>query len=125
MHTHQKSSDPVATIGLDIDKNTVAKDVIRQFVAMPLGSGYSVEEQITGKPEHGGLQIIVYPMRREHYSYCVISFVACAVAVAPQHGHRGKALASARIKRVRMVAIEFGTWRSGRKGGSSGSITFG
>ena len=45
----------------------MAKDVIRQFVAMPLGSGYSVEEQITGKPEHGGLQIIVYPMRKEHY----------------------------------------------------------
>src|SRR5438093_4839207 len=34
---------------------------------MPLGSSYSVEEQITGKPEHGGLQIIVYPMRRERY----------------------------------------------------------
>jgi hypothetical protein len=34
---------------------------------MPLGSGYSVEEQITGKSEHGGLQIIVYPMRRERY----------------------------------------------------------
>jgi hypothetical protein len=45
----------------------VAKDAIRQFVAMPLGSGYSVEEQITGKPEHGGLQIIVYPMRKERY----------------------------------------------------------
>src|SRR5262245_1364569 len=50
-----------------LDGFCIAKDVIRQFVAMPLGSGYSVEEQITGKPEHGGLQIIVYPMRREHY----------------------------------------------------------
>ena len=50
-----------------LDGFCVAKDVIRQFVAMPLGSGYSVEEQITGKPEHGGLQIIVYPMRREYY----------------------------------------------------------
>jgi hypothetical protein len=50
-----------------LDGFCVAKDVIRQFVAMPLGSGYSVEEQITGKPEHGGLQIIVYPMRKEHY----------------------------------------------------------
>jgi len=50
-----------------LDGFCVAKDVIRQFVAMPLGSGYSVEEQITGKPEHGGLQIIIYPMRREHY----------------------------------------------------------
>jgi hypothetical protein len=50
-----------------LDGFCVAKDVIRQFVAMPLGSGYSVEEQITGKPEHGGLQIIVYPMRGERY----------------------------------------------------------
>src|SRR5262245_36583072 len=49
-----------------LDGFCVAKDVIRQFVAMPLGSGYSVEEQITGKPEHGGLQI-VYPMRKSHY----------------------------------------------------------
>ena len=50
-----------------LDGFCIAKDVIRQFVAMPLGSGYSVEEQITGKPEHGGLQIIVYPMKRERY----------------------------------------------------------
>src|SRR5262249_13775416 len=48
-----------------LDGFCVAKDVIRQFVAMPLGSGYSVEEQITGKPEHGGLQIIAYPMRKK------------------------------------------------------------
>ena len=40
-----------------LDGFCVAKDVVRQFVAMPLGSGYSVEEQITGKPEHGGLQM--------------------------------------------------------------------
>ena len=50
-----------------LDGFCVAKDVIRQFVAMPLGSGYSVEEQITGKPEHGGLQIVVYPMKKERY----------------------------------------------------------
>lgn len=50
-----------------LDGFCIAKDVIRQFVAMPLGSGYSVEEQITGKAEHGGLQIIVYPMKTERY----------------------------------------------------------
>ena len=33
---------------------------IRQFVAMPLGMGYTVEGQITGKEEFGGIQIIVY-----------------------------------------------------------------
>jgi hypothetical protein len=50
-----------------LDGFSVAKDVIRQFVAMPLGSGYSVEEQLTGKAEYGGLQIVVYPMRKERY----------------------------------------------------------
>jgi hypothetical protein len=35
------------------------------------------------------------------------------------------ATAGATIKRRRIVAIEFGMWRSGRKGGTSGSITVG
>ncbi len=33
---------------------------IRQFVAMPLGMGYTVEGQLTGREEFGGLQIVVY-----------------------------------------------------------------
>ena len=48
-----------------LDGYCVEKNIIRQFVAMPLGSGYSAEEQVTGEAEHGGLQIIVYPMKRE------------------------------------------------------------
>jgi hypothetical protein len=43
----------------------------------------------------------------------------------PQHGHRGKVLTMASAKRIRIVAIEFGMWRSGRNGGSSGLITLG
>jgi hypothetical protein len=50
-----------------LDGYCVEKGVIRQFVAMPLGSGYTAEEQITGKAEHGGLQIMVYPMKRAAY----------------------------------------------------------
>jgi hypothetical protein len=50
-----------------LDGYCVQKGVIRQFVAMPLGAGYSPEEQVTGKAEHGGLQILAYPMRREVY----------------------------------------------------------
>ena len=46
-----------------LDGFCVKKGTIRQFVAMPLGAGYTAEEQITGKAEHGGLQIIVYPMK--------------------------------------------------------------
>ena len=48
-----------------LDGYCVEKGFIRQFVAMPLGSGYSAEEQITGEAEHGGIQIVVYPMKCE------------------------------------------------------------
>jgi hypothetical protein len=34
---------------------------------MRLGEGYSVEEQLTGKGDHGGLQVIVYPMKGERF----------------------------------------------------------
>jgi hypothetical protein len=48
-----------------LDGYCVKKGLIRQFVAMPLGAGYSAEEQITGKAEYGGLQILVHPMKPE------------------------------------------------------------
>jgi len=47
-----------------IDGYKVEEDVIRQFVAAPLGAGFSAEEQITGKAVHGGIQIEVLPMHR-------------------------------------------------------------
>ena len=50
-----------------LDGYCVEKGVIRQFVAMSLGEGYSVEEQITGAAEYGGVQIVVYPMKRDVY----------------------------------------------------------
>lgn len=50
-----------------LDGFCVAKGTIRQFVAMPLGKGFTAEEQLTGKAEHGGLQIIAYPMKASVY----------------------------------------------------------
>ena len=50
-----------------LDGYCVEKGVIRQFVAMPLGEGYTVEEQLSGAAEHGGLQIVAYPMKRDRY----------------------------------------------------------
>jgi hypothetical protein len=50
-----------------LDGYCVEKGLVRQFVAMPLGAGYTVEEQITGEAEHGGLQVIAYPMKRVVY----------------------------------------------------------
>ncbi len=48
-----------------LDGYCVEKGIIRQFVAMPLGEGYSVEEQLTGEAEFGGMQIEIFPMRPE------------------------------------------------------------
>ena len=48
-----------------LDGYCVEKGTIRQFVAMPLGAGYTAEEQVTGEAEVGGVQIVVYPMKRK------------------------------------------------------------
>ncbi len=65
------SDDPqdyvVSTSQPWLDGFNVAEGLIRQFVAMPLGGGFTAEEQITGSADHGGIQIIVYPMKREIY----------------------------------------------------------
>ncbi len=50
-----------------LDGYCVAGGEIRQFVARPLGQGYKAEEQITGKSEHGGVQLLVHPMKRESW----------------------------------------------------------
>ena len=50
-----------------LDGFAVRNGVIRQFVAMPLGAGYSAEEQITGKADTGGIQLQVFPLRAEAY----------------------------------------------------------
>src|SRR3954452_10858528 len=36
---------------------------IKQFVAMPLGSGATIEGQITGQETHGGLQLVCFEAR--------------------------------------------------------------
>lgn len=46
-----------------LDGFCVAKGVVRQFVAAPLGMGATAEEQLTGEAEHGGLQILVHPLK--------------------------------------------------------------
>lgn len=43
-----------------LDGIAVKKGIIRQFVAMPLGMGYTVEGQVTGEESVGGLQLKVF-----------------------------------------------------------------
>ena len=54
-----------------LDGYCVETGIIRQFVAMPLGDGYTVEEQLTGDATHGGIQVLAYPMKRERYESLV------------------------------------------------------
>ena len=53
----------VAPEQLWLDGIANSNGTVRQFVAMPVGSGYSVEAQITGEEVIGGLQIEVTPSR--------------------------------------------------------------
>jgi hypothetical protein len=50
-----------------LDGFCIAKGKIRQFVAMPLGQGYTAEEQLTGAAAHGGIQVVAFPMRAALY----------------------------------------------------------
>lgn len=50
-----------------LDGYNVARGRVKQFVAAPLGQGYTAEEQITGSGEVGGIQIQIIPMKKEVY----------------------------------------------------------
>ena len=50
-----------------LDGFNVAKGKVRQFVAMPLGQGYTVEEQIDPESDVGGIQIEAIPMKKKAY----------------------------------------------------------
>jgi hypothetical protein len=50
-----------------LDGFCIGKGLIRQFVAMPLGEDYTAEEQLTGKADHGGIQIVAYPIKADIY----------------------------------------------------------
>jgi len=65
-----------------LDGFAIEKGVIRQFVAMPLGAGYTAEEQLTGAAEHGGVQIVVYPLKREAYERMLEERLRSSMSVA-------------------------------------------
>ncbi|KAJ7215918.1 hypothetical protein GGX14DRAFT_518352 [Mycena pura] len=57
-----------------IDGVMTEEGVVRQFVAMPLGKNYTVEEQVTGKAEEGGFQFDIFPRRPERVNECFFEF---------------------------------------------------
>jgi len=67
--SEQLSADPQDYLALPaqpwLDGFAVGKGKVRQFVAAPLGHGITAEEQLTGAGEHGGLQLLMLPLRPE------------------------------------------------------------
>ena len=51
-------------MSLDQFRPDTGEGFIRQFVAMPIGEGYTVEKQVTGKEDVGGVQIEVHSVSR-------------------------------------------------------------
>lgn len=43
-----------------LDGINTGKGSVSQFVAMPLGEGYTIEAQITDEEKHGGVQLVIY-----------------------------------------------------------------
>ena len=94
---HRRPQDYMVTTEQPwLDGYCVDKGVIRQFVSMPLGAGYTAEEQLTGRAAFGGLQIMVFPMRREVFEarferqvrreqmdFCCYSQAAPSMGMAP------------------------------------------
>jgi len=81
-----------------LDGINAGEGTIRQFVAMPLGMGYSIEAQLTGKEDVGGIQIRAYdpkpgrfpdrpPPRREAIDAAAAAFMPMATPAA--HGGMG------------------------------------
>ena len=50
-----------------LDGYCTEETVVRQFVAMPLGTGVTVEEQLNPGSEFGGIQIEAFPLRVEKW----------------------------------------------------------
>ena len=50
-----------------LDGFCIERGRIRQFVAAPLGEGVTVEEQLTGEAEFGGIQIKAWPLKANVY----------------------------------------------------------
>lgn len=105
-----------------LDGYCVEKGVIRQFVAMPLGSGYSVEEQLTGDAEHGGIQLVVYPLKasawrpRPQFRLADASLPMYAESLGDDEPDMGLAPGGRMKQEVYDDDYGFGDWDTSRRG---------
>jgi|SRR6516164_6180282 len=78
------------------------------------------------QPSGFGFEYCASPVRFRVFSKLLVLLChkfGCLLRAA-QHGQRESVVARAATNLRRIVAIEFGTWRSGRNGASSGLVAF-
>ena len=110
-----------------LDGIATGRGTIRQFVAMPLGLGYTVEGQVTGEETHGGIQLQVYapkpgriverPVRRRARMACApapaSSAASASAAGAPASGAMGLAAGGRMKQKVYPDPHGIDTWDRG------------
>ncbi|MEM8719637.1 MAG: hypothetical protein AAGE84_10050 [Cyanobacteria bacterium P01_G01_bin.39] len=102
-----------------LDGINTGKGYIKQFVAMPLGMGYTVEGQITGKEEFGGIQIIVcepklgkFPEQSYYESDCEIGI--CESFSMPMAASAAPIRSASKRNRRRSRSAEMGIAAGGK-----------
>jgi hypothetical protein len=95
-----------------LDGINAGKGYIRQFVAMPLGQGYTVEGQLSGKEEWGGIQVMVFEPKPGKFSdqptieYCV----PCMISSSPMSMDMGIAAGGKMKQEIYPDPHGFDTW---------------
>ena len=71
-----------------LDGYNDSKGSVRQFVAAPLGKGLTVEKQLTGNEEIGGIQIQAFPLKKKYYDRLISKRLEEAKEMAKRRAER-------------------------------------
>jgi hypothetical protein len=109
-----------------LDGINAGDGVVRQFVAMPLGMGYTVEGQVTGDERFGGIQLVsfapksgripVEPPRRARAAFAPMMAKADASFDSIDRGEMGMAAGGRMEQSIYPDPHGADTWDSGKTG---------
>ena len=95
-----------------LDGINTGAGTVRQFVAMPLGEGYGVEAQVTGRETTGGIQVAAYAARPGRFPDKPPARAAFTLDASPE---MGIAVGGALTQKIYPDAYGLGTWDPDRR----------
>jgi hypothetical protein len=113
LHTRQGQPEQDYLVVPDqpwLDGINIGSGRIRQFVAVPLGSGYTVEGQVTGEEVWGGIQLLVVPAKPGQFPRPSRMYDGGPVLMCSPSAEMG--LGAGGLMRQKIYADEYGieTW---------------